>query len=318
MYIRSSGATVEVLSPAKVNLCLAVRGKRDDGYHELDTLVMAIGLYDTLRFSARPEGPIRLTCRWAWGTAAQAASSASRRAAGGGTAAGLEPIPEGENNLVYRAAALVKARAGLTHGAQIELIKRIPAAAGLGGGSSDAAAALLAAHRAWGLNWSRRQLAELAAELGSDVPFFLTGGVARCRGRGEQIERQRLPAMPLVVVRPPCGLSTAAVFARCRPGGEPLAGERWLEGGQHGDWRAFKEGLRNDLVPAAEELTEWVPRLRQALAAQDLWGYQMTGSGSSWFGICRSARQAQRVAARLRAQKVGWVFATTRAPPTPS
>jgi 4-diphosphocytidyl-2-C-methyl-D-erythritol kinase len=314
MHIRSSGDTVEVLSPAKVNLYLAVRGKRDDGYHELETLVMAVGLYDTLRFSARPEGPICLTCRWAGGYAARSVASEARCGDDGRAPLRLDPIPEGENNLVYRAAALVRARAGLTQGAQIELIKRIPAAAGLGGGSSDAAATLLAANRAWGLGWSRQHLAELGAELGSDVPFFLTGGVALCQGRGEQIQRRRLPAVPLVVVRPPCGLSTAAVFARCRPGGPPSSHEAWLSHAARGQWGALRHHLRNDLAPAAEALTEWMPRLRQALARQDLWGHQMTGSGSSWFGLCRSARQARRVAARLRAQGMGWVFATASAP----
>jgi 4-diphosphocytidyl-2-C-methyl-D-erythritol kinase len=318
MYIRTSGDTVEVLSPAKVNLYLAVRGKRDDGYHELETLVMAVGLYDTLRFSARPEGPIRLACRWAWGYTARARASQLRRAGGEPLPAEIDPIPEGEHNLVYRAAALVRARAGLTRGAQIELIKRIPAAAGLGGGSSDAAATLLAANQAWGLGWSRRQLAKLAAELGSDVPFFLTGDAARCRGRGEQIQRCRLPAVPLVVVRPPCGLSTAAVFARCRPGSAPVPHEAWLHRAARGDWGALRDQWRNDLAPAAASLSEWISRVGHALGQQDLWGHQMTGSGSSWFGIGRSARQAVRVAARLRAQGLGWVFATTRAPPMPS
>jgi 4-diphosphocytidyl-2-C-methyl-D-erythritol kinase len=318
MYIRSSGATVEVLSPAKVNLYLAVRGKRDDGYHELDTFVMAIGLYDTLRFSARPERAIRLACRWAWGEVARAAASAWGRAEGRGGLAELEPIPEGEDNLVYRAAALVQARAGLTRGAQIELIKRIPAAAGLGGGSSDAAATLLAANQAWGLGWSRKKLAELGAELGSDVPFFLTGGPARCRGRGEQIEPARLPAVPLVVVRPPCGLSTPAVFARCRPESQPFPYQRWLADAAQGKWQALGPLLRNDLAPAAAALSPWMPRVERALARQDLWGHAMTGSGSSWFGICRSARQARRVAARLRAQGLGWALVAMSAPPVPS
>lgn len=318
MHIRSSGATVEVLSPAKVNLWLAVRGKRNDGYHELETLLLAIGLYDTLRFSARPTGPITLTCRRVWGDAAQDAAGQPGEGDHTTVSPRCELLPEGEENLVYRAAQLLRERAGSQQGAAIELVKRIPMAAGLGGGSSDAAATLLAANRAWGLGWSRQRLAELGAELGSDVPFFLTGGAALCRGRGEQIEPQHLPSLPLVVVRPPSGLRTPDVYARCRPDGTPFPIPSWLETARRGDWGALRDCLRNDLRPAAEGLTDGVRRVLQTLERQDLWGQQMSGSGSSCFGVCRSLRQARRVAARLRAAGLGRVFVTTGPQPAAS
>ncbi len=114
---------------------------------------------------------------------------------------------------------LLRDRAGIRAGARLRLLKRIPATAGLGGGSSDAAAALLAGNVGWNLNWSRERLMELAAELGSDVPFFLAGGAAICRGRGEVVAPVgRLGTLFGVVVRPPVGLSTARVYGHCRPG----------------------------------------------------------------------------------------------------
>src|SRR5690606_4305446 len=135
-------------------------------------------------------------CQWAAAAEAQAGR--------------LGDLPTDRSNLAVRAVELLQARAGIEAGATMRLVKRIPSAAGLGGGSSDAAAALMAANQAWGLNWSVSKLETLAGELGSDVPFFLTPGAAICRGRGERVEP--LPrTMPLhvVVVRPPVGLSTA-------------------------------------------------------------------------------------------------------------
>ena len=151
-------------------------------------------------------------------------------------------MPEGPDNLVVRAVELVRRRAGVRRGAKLLLVKRIPAAAGLGGGSSDAAAALVAANEGWRLGRSRDELADWAAELGSDVPFFLAGGPAICRGRGERVEPVAgLGALDFVVVRPPEGLSTAAVYGVV-PAGSGAANRcgRWSMrcGEETGDRRA--------------------------------------------------------------------------------
>ena len=135
---------------------------------------------------------------------------------------GFEDVPRDGKNLVLRAVELVRRRTGTKQGARLRLIKRIPTAAGLGGGSSDAAAALVAANLGWKLGLSLPELAALAAELGSDVPFFLNRGPAVCRGRGERIEpADGLGLMNFVVVRPPEGLATAAVYGVCRPAASP-------------------------------------------------------------------------------------------------
>ena len=136
----------------------------------------ARSIYTThLHFQEDPNGQLELRCRRVFG-------------AGGPSGRGLDEVPEGPENLVLRAVELVRRRAGVRRGAKLWLVKRIPAVAGLGGGSSDAAAALVAANVGWRLGRSREELAEWAAELGSDVPFFLAGGPAICRGRGERVE----------------------------------------------------------------------------------------------------------------------------------
>ncbi len=206
MHVYRSGARVAVHATAKVNLFFEVLGKRDDGFHEIETLMVPISLCDSLSFCPDPSGRISLECQWADPSAAAA----------------LGALPAEADNLATKAARLLRERAGIEAGAALRLVKRIPAAAGLGGGSSDAAAALVAGNIGWDLNWPLERLMPLAAELGSDVPFFLGRGAAICRGRGEIV----VPVEPLgnlygVVVRPPAGLSTAEVYRHCRPGRPP-------------------------------------------------------------------------------------------------
>jgi 4-diphosphocytidyl-2-C-methyl-D-erythritol kinase len=181
----------------------------------------------------------------------------------------------------------------------------------LGGASSDAAATLVAANIAWRLGWSIQRLMELAGELGSDIPFFLSRGAAVCRGRGEQIESTRPPRIHVVVVRPPVGLSTPQVYKACRPADSPASVEIVMQSLLQGDTKRAGRQLHNRLQPAAETLTPWIGRLREEFGKQDVVGHQMSGSGSSYFGLCRSARHARRIAARLRARDVGTVLAAT-------
>jgi 4-diphosphocytidyl-2-C-methyl-D-erythritol kinase len=181
----------------------------------------------------------------------------------------------------------------------------------LGGASSDAAAALIAANEGWGLGWPDARLAEIAAELGSDVPFFLGHSSAVCRGRGELIEPVRVPRMHLVVVRPPVGLSTPQVYQRCLPGNPPQTVGPLLALLAGGNAAAGAGRLANRLQQPASSLTPWIARLENEFDGQGLLGHQMSGSGSSWFGICRSSRHARRVASRLRARSIGFVAGAT-------
>ncbi|MEN6451620.1 MAG: 4-(cytidine 5'-diphospho)-2-C-methyl-D-erythritol kinase [Thermoguttaceae bacterium] len=296
MRIRRSPTEVVIQAPAKLNLFFEVLAKRTDGFHEIETLMCPIDLYDTLHFREDSGGKVRLRCRWA--------------VDGSPGGCGLDQVPEGPDNLVFRAVELVRRRAGVCRGAELLLTKRIPAAAGLGGGSSDAAAALVAANEGWQLGRSPGELADWAAELGSDVPFFLAGGPAVCRGRGERVTPvSGLGGLSFVVVRPPEGLATAGVYGACRPAAAPRPVGCLWEAFKQGDWAEAGRLLWNGLQPAAESLSPWVKRLEQAFAQLDCLGHAMSGSGTSYFGLFRHVRHARRSARRLRASGVGTVFA---------
>lgn len=304
MYVRRRGTVVEVQTPAKVNLFLEVLSRRADGFHEIETLMAPVGLFDRVSLAANSTGTLSLTCRWSCGVESQ------RRRGGTADASVWEAIPAGEDNLLLKSVRRLREVSGVQQGADIALVKRIPAAAGLGGASSDAAAGLVAANIAWGLGWSRQQLAAVAAELGSDVPFFLQGGPCLCRGRGERIEGvSGWRPLHLVVVRPPGGLSTAQVYGACRPADRPRSAGAIVDAVRGGDAASVGRLLFNRLEEAAQRLSPWIERLRVAFGRLDCLGHQMSGSGTSFVGICRHADHARRVAARLRAAGWGAVFA---------
>jgi 4-diphosphocytidyl-2-C-methyl-D-erythritol kinase len=293
MHVRRSEAGLEVWAPAKLNLFLEVLSKRPDGFHEIETLMCPISLFDTLFF--RPDDSSRIT--FTVQTVGQQRSGED------------QSLPVGSDNIVLRAIELLRPEAAAHCGAQVHLIKRIPIAAGLAGGSSDAAAALVAANLGWGLGLSAADLAERAAKLGSDVPFFLEQGAAICRGRGERVERLTgLPTMHLVVVRPPEGLSTAAVYRACRVAETPRGADRLVTALRRGQIGKLDRFLHNALEPAAERLSPWIQRLRHRFSRFDLAGHQMSGSGTSYFGVCRHQRHARRIARQLRAEGVGRVY----------
>ena len=296
MYIDRSAPRLVVYAPAKLNLFFEVLAKREDGYHEIETLMVPVDLYDTLYFKEDASGQIGLDCQGvseAWGLGS-----------------GFGEVPDGTANLVVRAVELLGRRAGVRLGARLRLVKRIPVAAGLGGGSSDAAAALVVANEGWNLGWSRAELAPLAAELGSDVPFFLGCGPAICRGRGEQVEPVAgLGALHFVVVRPPAGLSTAAVYDACRSARETRHVAALRTALIRGNLAEAGRLLFNRLEPAARELSPWIERVERELAGEDCLGYLMSGSGTCHFGLCRHARHARRAARRLQANGVGMAFA---------
>ena len=250
----SSSSTLELEAPAKLNLCLEVLGRRPDGYHEIDSVFAAIDLCDTVRLERG--GEIRLTVRG-------------------------EAAPEDETNLAWRAAE------ALGVGASITLDKRIPAGAGLGGGSSDAAAVLMGLDRLYGLGIGRERLSEIALELGADVPFFLTGGTARCRGVGERIEP--LPPAPgrrYLLAIPALATVTRDVYGGLEPGltGNPETATVFVRDYYRregpGRFTCF-----NRLQAVAERLD---PRLREVRrSAEDRYGCSLTltGSGSAYFGL---------------------------------
>ena len=304
MEVYRVGSAIRIDTPAKLNLFLEVVSKRPDGFHEIETLMTAISIYDTLIVTGNTEGRIRLTCNWASGLQARQDGY-------------LSPLPSEVKNLVYKAADSLSRRAGVSQGVAIRLTKRIPSEAGLGGASSDAAAVLLALNDFWRLEWSREKLAELAAELGSDIPFFLLrpgrGAMAAvCRGRGEQITPVAgASCLHVVLVKPAQGLSTAAVYQRCKIPASARTAAGVVKAWQTGDFRGLGQGLFNRLQEVAEDLSGQVRVLRRTCEQLDVWGHGMSGSGSSYFVLCRSAAQARQVAARLRGKRLGQVFYAT-------
>jgi len=262
---------VRVLAPAKVNLFLEVLGRRADGYHDIATLVLAVDLADELDFQSNGSGQLSLTCD--------------------------DPgLPTGPENLVHQAASRLRAATGCTAGARIQLTKRIPVAAGLGGGSSDAAAALVGLNELWRLGLSPASLAGLGAQIGSDVPFFLNGAAAWCTGRGEVVTPVTVGRpLDLVLVKPPEGLKTADVYGRVRVPDRPEDGGAARAALASGDVEALGRALHNRLQEPAFELSPAAAEWHRRLGATGAAGYLMSGSGSCLFALCRSPAEARRV-----------------------
>jgi len=259
-------------APAKVNLFLELLGKRADGFHELETLIVLVELADTLEIEPRADGELVLGCD--------------------------EPtIPTGPTNLVWKAAAALRVRFAVTVGATIRLTKRIPHEAGLGGGSSDAASTIAALNAVWGLNRTAAELAPVAAEVGSDVAAFLYPPACWCTGRGEVVEPVPVGgSLHLVIAKPPPGLSTAAVYKTCSVPEIPASGAGMRTALGAGDVGAVAAGLHNRLQSPAFALQPAVKALYDALAATEPAGVLVSGSGSSVFAVARDAADAARIA----------------------
>jgi 4-diphosphocytidyl-2-C-methyl-D-erythritol kinase len=272
-------------APAKINLFLEVLGKRPDGYHDLNTCMVAVDLCDTLTF--RPAGDFRLTCD--------------------------DPaLSIGPDNLVWRAAEVLRQATGTTRGAHVNLAKRIPMAAGLGGGSSDAAAALLGLNRLWELGLTTDRLLALAARLGSDVPFFVAARAAWCTGRGEVVAPFALKApLHVLLAAPPVGLATAAVYRGVTVPARPEADGPMRAALAGGHVANVGAALFNRLQGPAAALCPEVSALLGALADLKPPGWLLSGSGSTCFALCRSRQEARAVARRLPAACRGPNFGPT-------
>lgn len=280
---------LRVRAPAKLNLYLEVSEARADGYHEIDSLFQEVTLYDLLDFRATEDGEITVE---------------------------EKKIGEGERNLVYQAAVLLRERGhfprGSRAGAHITLDKVIPRGAGLGGGSSDAAATLVALARLWGLRVSLTELASLGAELGSDVPFFLYGGTARCQGRGERVTpyHEVFDASPLfhyVIVFPAVHVTTKTVYEgldRARGPGFTLTASSALDSmtpAENLGRLARGEVFFNRLEGITCSLFPELSRVSSRLKEEPFLAVSMTGSGSAFFGLCRGCKECTRLARKVAA-----------------
>ena len=267
---------MECQAHAKINWALNITGRRADGYHELDMLMQSIALADLLTFELAES--LTLTVDGA--------------------------VPgDVASNLVMRAARALNARTGKEHGARITLTKRVPVRAGLGGGSADCATALKALNRLWALGLSPEELRGIGASLGADVPFCLAGGLARVSGIGERIEPvSGAPEIPLVLVTPDGGLSTAEVFRRWDCGGWPpvrLDCAALADAVARRDLPAVDALCANALAGPAIELMPEIDGLRARLRALGAGAVFMTGSGPTVVAAFANMDAARAAAAAV-------------------
>lgn len=264
-------ALYDVAAPAKLNLFLHVTGRRADGYHLLQSVFMLLEWHDTLHFERRPGGRL------------------SREDLGA-------PLPE--EDLTLRAARALQQATGSAEGAHIQVLKRLPAEAGLGGGSSDAASCLLALNRLWKLGLGLPALEKIGLALGADVPFFLRGRNAWVEGIGEKITPVALPAARFVVVKPPRGLATKDIF-------QHPALKRDTDSATIAGFAADPFGFgHNDLEPVARQICPDVEQVLQWMGSQGLRG-RMTGSGSAVFALMPPGMTLARAPADWVVQECG-------------
>jgi 4-diphosphocytidyl-2-C-methyl-D-erythritol kinase len=263
-----------VPAPAKVNLFLHVTGRRADGYHTLETLMVALDFGDTLTLTRRDDGAIVRTVD-------------------------VPGVPA-EADLAVRAAHALQRASGTGHGVEIAIVKRIPQGGGLGGGSSDAASVLLALNRLWQLGLAREALIEIGVALGADVPFFVFGVPALARGIGERLTPVTLPPRWAAVIVPPCAVPTAAIFAapeltRASPSAKM---DVFSEGYGRNDLQAVAIARFPDIAVAIDGLAQRSPSAR------------MTGSGGCVFAWFASEAEARATLAAVRPAARGFVART--------
>lgn len=255
---------------AKINLFLRVAGKRADGYHELDTLFLQIDLADELQFESVASSGLTMSCNW-------------------------NNVPLDESNLCFRAYQLMARALGKQVGLRLHLEKHIPMGAGMGGGSSDAAVTLVALNHFMGGHLTERELFEMALQLGSDVPFFLQGGLCHGTGRGEILTAlPSLPAIYAVIITPGIELATKLVYQNLKIG-LTTTHENTIFADLNYDVQKFYEqnpGGRNDLEPWVLQTFPVLAQIKQKLLEAKAWGACMTGSGSAFFGLFTRHQEA--------------------------
>jgi 4-diphosphocytidyl-2-C-methyl-D-erythritol kinase len=269
-------------SPAKINLGLQVLGKRSDGYHEVRTILQEIELHDLLYLSRIEEG-IQLQCNH-------------------------PRLPLNEQNLAFKAARLIKEKTRFSGGVKIYVDKKIPLGGGLGGGSSNAACVIKGLNQLWGLGLTLEEMQNLGAEIGSDVPFFISGGTALATGRGEKI--QQLPPLPktwLIVITPDLEISTSWAYknlnlelTNCSTNSNVILPEdernRWFSRVWEGKWINTFE----DLVIREYPIVGEAKKLLEQVGAR--W-VSLSGSGSSVFGIFNNQREAELARSQITESK---------------
>ena len=264
---------MQVSAPAKIYLSLRITGRRADGFHELETLIAPISLADELFLERNSAGQgMHFQC-----------DDAS--------------VPQGEENLVVRAAREFFAKTGVAPDIRMDLRKRIPHGAGLGGGSSDAASVLIGLNKLFETNLPREVLVELSASIGSDVPFFLFGSAALCRGRGELVSPQPLAEpLNLLLLKPEFGVPTATAYARWQD-------SREIPGISYAPQKFLGHSFFNDLERPVFEKFVFLSAMKEWLLKQEEVGAAlMSGSGSTMFAVLKNLSVAEAVAERAKSE----------------
>ncbi|MFD0717122.1 4-(cytidine 5'-diphospho)-2-C-methyl-D-erythritol kinase [Paenibacillus sp. GCM10027626] len=265
-------------APAKINLMLDVLRKREDGFHEVEMIMTMVDLADRLEMEELPRDSIMISSQAGY-------------------------IPLDEKNLAFQAAKLIKERYDVRRGVYIHLDKKIPVAAGLAGGSSDAAATLRGLNRLWDLGISQQELAELGAELGSDVPFCVTGGTALATGRGELLQPiDNPPQCWVVLAKPPINVSTADVYGRFNVAAlreHPSAADMIKAIADH-SFSAVCSQLGNVLESVTLQLYPEVRQLKESMHRLGADGVLMSGSGPTVFGLVSKEAKVSRIYNGLR------------------
>lgn len=267
---------MEINAYAKINLTLGILGIRDDGYHEVEMLMQAVDLHDSLVFEEIPAGIV--------------------------VESDCPDLPPGPENLVFRAAVLLREYTGCRRGVKINLSKNIPVAAGLAGGSTDAAAALRALNSLWDLHLPGEELFNLGGRLGADVPFCLLGGTALARGKGELLTPvEGVKDLGVVLVKPPFGVSTARVYSlydHLPPGPQPDT-QAMLTALWKGDFNLICSLLQNSLERVAIKMYPVLEEIKKSLLEAGAAGALMSGSGPTVFGLFPGPREARAAAMGL-------------------
>ncbi len=270
---------------AKINLSLRIVGKRADGYHELDTYFLQIDLADDLFFETTGSSGFELSSNWG-------------------------AIPLDETNLCARAYNLIRQTMGAGMGARLHLEKRIPMGAGMGGGSSDAAVTLVALNYLFEAGLSEKTLLALAQQLGSDVPFFLIGGLCHGAGRGEILTPlSSLPDLHALIVTPDIELSTKLVYQNLKIG-LTTRHENTIFADLNYEAKKFYEQYprgQNDLEPWVLQQYPALADIKQKLLKQKAWGACMTGSGSAVFGLFDRLEEAQQAQRALQSEYAAYI-----------
>ena len=279
---------ISLKAPAKVNLFLEILGKRDDGFHEIETIMQEIDLADSLQFEETQEG-VTLECN-------------------------DKNIPANQDNLVCKAANLILEECGIKKGVLINLEKNIPVGAGLGGGSSDAATTLKALNSLWKVGLNNEELMEFAAKLGSDIPFFINGKTALCRGRGELITPVEVRnRMDYIILFPRVHISTETIYKNLKI---DLTKKRkdvsfFLDALKYSEVASISKLLFNRLEEIIFATYPDLLQVKSTLESFGFCGLSISGSGSAFFGLCNDRHQAEVIKSKIELSGMGNVFVAT-------